>query len=79
MKGITKTFGKVVANNNINLQVSSGEIHALLGENGAGKSTLMNILSGIYIPDRGSIFISGKEEKFSSPKDAKRAKVGMIH
>ena len=79
MKGITKTFGKVVANNNINLQVNSGEIHALLGENGAGKSTLMNILSGIYIPDRGSIFISGKEEKFSSPKDAIKAKIGMIH
>lgn len=79
MKGITKTFGKVVANNNINLEVNSGEIHALLGENGAGKSTLMNILSGIYIPDRGSIFISGKEEKFSSPKDAINAKIGMIH
>ncbi|HEY5561571.1 MAG TPA: ABC transporter ATP-binding protein [Clostridiaceae bacterium] len=79
MKKITKTFGKVIANNNINLEVNSGEIHALLGENGAGKSTLMNILSGIYTPDRGSIFISGKEEKFSSPKDAIHAKIGMIH
>ena len=79
MKGITKVFGKVVANNNINLEINSGEIHALLGENGAGKSTLMNILSGIYIPDRGSIFISGKEVKFSAPKDAINAKIGMIH
>ena len=79
MKGITKAFGRVVANNNINLEIYSGEIHALLGENGAGKSTLMNILSGIYIPDRGSIFISGKEVKFSAPKDAINAKIGMIH
>lgn len=79
MKGITKIFGKVVANNNINLEINSGEIHALLGENGAGKSTLMNILSGIYIPDRGSIFISGKEVKFSTPKDAINARIGMIH
>lgn len=79
MKGITKVFGKVVANNNINLEINSGEIHALLGENGAGKSTLMNILSGIYIPDRGSIFVSGKEVKFSTPKDAICAKIGMIH
>lgn len=79
MRGITKSFGKVVANNNINLEIYSGEIHALLGENGAGKSTLMNILSGIYIPDRGSIFISGKEVKFSGPKDAINAKIGMIH
>ena len=79
MKGITKSFGRVVSNNNINLEIYNGEIHALLGENGAGKSTLMNILSGIYIPDRGSIFISGKEVKFSAPKDAINAKIGMIH
>ncbi|WP_139902117.1 ABC transporter ATP-binding protein [Clostridium thermarum] len=79
MKGITKVFGKVTANNNINLEVNSGEVHALLGENGAGKSTLMNILSGIYLPDRGSIFIDGKEVSFSSPKDAIKAKIGMIH
>ncbi|WP_163195029.1 ABC transporter ATP-binding protein [Clostridium thermarum] len=79
MKGITKVFGKVTANNNINLEVNNGEVHALLGENGAGKSTLMNILSGIYLPDRGSIFIDGKEVSFSSPKDAIKAKIGMIH
>ncbi|MDP4088083.1 MAG: ABC transporter ATP-binding protein [Bacillota bacterium] len=79
MKQITKTFGKVVANNNINLELYSGEVHALLGENGAGKSTLMNILSGIYIPDRGSIFVDGKETKFTSPKDAAKARIGMVH
>jgi nucleoside ABC transporter ATP-binding protein len=79
MKGITKTFGRVIANNNINLEIYSGEVHALLGENGAGKSTLMNILSGIYLPDSGSISIEGKEVKFTSPKDAINAKIGMIH
>lgn len=79
MKNIRKTFGSVVANNNVNLTVNSGEIHALLGENGAGKSTLMNMLSGVYTPDSGSIFIHNKEVKFSSPKDAINAKVGMIY
>ena len=70
MKNIVKTFGKVVANNNVNFSVNKGEIHALLGENGAGKSTLMNMLSGIYLPDSGSIFIEGKEVQFSAPKDS---------
>jgi simple sugar transport system ATP-binding protein len=79
MVNITKTFGKVIANKNINLSVNKGEIHALLGENGAGKSTLMNMLSGIYIPDSGSIFIEGEEVKFSSPKDSIQAGIGMIH
>ncbi|QAT39362.1 ABC transporter ATP-binding protein [Clostridium sp. JN-9] len=79
MKNIRKTFGSVVANNDVNLTVNSGEIHALLGENGAGKSTLMNILSGVYTPDSGSIFIHNKEVKFSSPKDAINAKIGMIY
>lgn len=79
MRGITKSFGKVTANSNINLDIYSGEIHALLGENGAGKSTLMNILSGIYSPDRGSIFVKGSEVKFSSPKEAIKAKIGMVH
>lgn len=79
MKNITKKFGKVVANNNINLEVYGGEIHALLGENGAGKSTLMNMLSGVYTPDSGSIFIHGKEQKFTSPKDAIKSGVGMIY
>ncbi|WMJ79506.1 ABC transporter ATP-binding protein [Clostridium sp. MB40-C1] len=79
MKDITKQFGKVVANNNINLQVYGGEVHALLGENGAGKSTLMNMLSGVYTPDSGSILIHGKEANFDSPKDAIAAGIGMIY
>lgn len=79
MKNIRKVFGKVTANENVNLLVNGGEIHALLGENGAGKSTLMNMLSGVYTPDGGSIFIHGKEVNFSSPSDAIRAGVGMIY
>ncbi|MBF4691830.1 ABC transporter ATP-binding protein [Fusibacter ferrireducens] len=79
MNDICKTFGSVRANYNINFSVNKGEIHALLGENGAGKSTLMNMLSGIYKPDSGSIFIHGKEVKFNSPKDAINQKIGMIH
>ncbi|KPU43636.1 galactose/methyl galactoside import ATP-binding protein MglA [Oxobacter pfennigii] len=79
MDNISKSFGKVLANKNINFEARSGEIHALLGENGAGKSTLMNMLSGIYTPDSGSIFIYGKEVSFHSPKDSIRAGIGMIH
>ena len=79
MRGITKTFGPVVANDKINLQVRSGEILALLGENGSGKTTLMNMLSGIYKPDSGSIFIDGKEVSIDSPEDAKRLGIGMVH
>ncbi|MCY6957049.1 ABC transporter ATP-binding protein [Clostridium brassicae] len=79
MKNITKQFGKVVANNNINLKVYGGEVHALLGENGAGKSTLMNMLSGVYTPDSGSILIHGEEANFDSPKDAIAAGIGMIY
>ncbi|SMB91574.1 nucleoside ABC transporter ATP-binding protein [Desulfonispora thiosulfatigenes DSM 11270] len=79
MQGITKTFGSVIANKNVNLTVNNGEIHALLGENGAGKSTLMNMLSGVYIPDGGSIFIHGTKVSFTSPKDSINAGIGMIH
>lgn len=79
IKNITKTFGSVVANNNICLDVRKGEIHALLGENGSGKSTLMNVLSGIYTPDSGSVFIGGKEVRFNSPKDSIKMGIGMIH
>lgn len=79
MKDITKIFGTVKATDHMNLEVNKGEIHALLGENGAGKSTLMNMLSGIYIPDSGHIFIDNKEVKFTSPRDAIKAGVGMIH
>ncbi|MHC1684321.1 MAG: ABC transporter ATP-binding protein [Clostridiaceae bacterium] len=79
VKGITKIFGKVVANNNVDFSVKAGEIHALLGENGAGKSTLMNMLSGVYTPDSGFIYIHGTEVRFSSPKDAIKSGVGMIY
>ncbi len=79
MKNICKSFGHVKANHNINFEVNKGEIHALLGENGAGKSTLMNMLSGIYNPDSGSIFINGEQVRFQSPKDAINQGIGMIH
>jgi len=79
LKGITKTFGSVVANDSINLTVKSGEILALLGENGSGKTTLMNMLSGIYHPDSGSISVKGKEICINSPKDAFALGIGMIH
>ncbi|NLI92989.1 MAG: ABC transporter ATP-binding protein [Peptococcaceae bacterium] len=79
MRDITKIFGTVKATDNMNLDVAEGEIHALLGENGAGKSTLMNMLSGIYIPDSGHIYIGDREVRFSSPRDSINAGVGMIH
>src|ERR1035437_5576784 len=79
VKGITKIFGKVVANNKVDFSVNAGEIHALLGENGAGKSTLMNMLSGVYTPDSGSIFIQNEEVEFASPKEAIQAGIGMIY
>ncbi|MFV0313836.1 MAG: ABC transporter ATP-binding protein [Anaerotignum sp.] len=79
MNNISKAFGSVKANENVNLTVYNGEIHALLGENGAGKSTLMSMLSGIYTPDSGSISIQGKEVAFSSPKDSISLGIGMIH
>ena len=68
LKGITKKFGTVIANKNIDFSVKSGEIHALLGENGSGKTTLMNMLSGIYTPDSGSIYVRGENVVFRSPK-----------
>ncbi len=79
MTGISKQFGDVAANEDVHLDVRSGEIHALLGENGAGKSTLMNMLAGIYNPDKGSIYIHGKRVQFHSPEDAIKAGIGMIH
>lgn len=79
MSGISKVFGNLRANNDINLTVYEGEVHALLGENGAGKSTLMNMLSGIYTPDEGEIEIYGEKVSFSSPKDAIKMGIGMIH
>lgn len=79
MQDICKSFGTVKANFNVNFEVNKGEIHALLGENGAGKSTLMNMLSGFYKPDSGSVYIKNKPVKFSSPKDSIKKGVGMIH
>ena len=79
LKNITKRFGTVVANDNISLSVNKGEILALLGENGSGKTTLMNMISGIYYPDEGSIFIDGKEVTIANPKDALNLGIGMVH
>ena len=78
-RGITKTFGRVVANKNCDLTVYQGEILAILGENGSGKTTLMNMVAGIYFPDEGSIFVNGQEATIASPKDAFAYKIGMIH
>jgi ABC-type uncharacterized transport system ATPase subunit len=79
MKDITKAFGAIMANEDVDLTVFNGEIHALLGENGAGKSTLMNILSGIYRQDKGTVSIYGEEVDFTSPKDSIALGIGMIH
>ncbi len=79
LKNITKTFGSVVANRDVCLSVNRGEILSILGENGSGKTTLMNMISGIYFPDSGQIFIDGKEVVIRSPKDAFDHKIGMIH
>ena len=79
MRNITKTFGSVVANDKVWLDIYRGEILALLGENGSGKTTLMNTLSGIYYPDEGQIFIDGREVSITSPKAAFELGIGMIH
>lgn len=78
-QGISKYFGNKMANKNINLSVYKGEILSLLGENGSGKTTLMNMLSGIYYPDEGTIFIGDEEAHISSPQDAFKYKIGMVH
>jgi len=79
MRDITKTFGPVVANDHAKLTIYKGEILSLLGENGSGKTTLMNMLSGIYYPDEGNIFINGEKVVIRSPKDAYDLGIGMIH
>jgi ABC-type uncharacterized transport system ATPase subunit len=79
LRGITKRFPGVLANDHIDLTLAKGEIHALLGENGAGKTTLMNILYGLYQPDEGEIFVKGKKLEVHSPTDAITAGIGMVH
>ncbi len=79
LRGITKRFPGVLANDNISFDVRAGEIHALLGENGAGKSTLMKILYGLYKPDAGEILINGQPIRIKSPTDALRQGIGMVH
>lgn len=79
LKGITKRFGSLVANDSISLKVNPGEILALLGENGAGKSTLMNVLFGMFPPDEGEILLDGKSMKFGGPREAMESGIGMVH
>lgn len=79
MRGIVKRFPGVVANNNIDLTIMPGEVHALLGENGAGKTTLMNILYGLYPADSGEIYVRGRKVSITSPSDAIKLGIGMVH
>ncbi len=78
-KGITKQFPGVLASDNVNFDLRKGEIHALLGENGAGKSTLMNLIYGLHRPDKGEIFVNGKQIDIQSPNDSIAAGIGMVH
>src|SRR5215210_6128767 len=79
MRGVTKTFGPVKANDDISITLHRGEILGLLGENGAGKSTLMKIVYGLYSPDSGSVVVDGEEVRIRDPKDAVSRGIGMVH
>ena len=79
MRGITKRFPGIVANDRVNFDLRRGEVHAVLGENGAGKSTLMNVLYGLYQADEGEILVKGKPVTFASAKDAIKTGIGMVH
>src|SRR6056297_2172043 len=79
VKNIRKTFPGVVALEDVSLSILPGEIHTLLGENGAGKSTLMNILTGLYRPDRGELLFDGEPIQFNSPRDSLALGIGMVH
>ena len=76
---ITKTFGSVVANNDITFSIEKGQVISILGENGSGKTTLLNVLAGIYEQDEGKVYIDGEEVNIKSPKDAYKLKIGMVH
>ena len=79
LKHVTKRFGSVIANKDVSLNVHHGEILAVLGENGSGKTTLMNMISGIYFPDEGEIYVDGERAHIAAPKDAFKYGIGMIH
>jgi general nucleoside transport system ATP-binding protein len=79
LRGITKRFPGIIANDHVDFDLRDGEVHALLGENGAGKSTLMNILYGLYKPDEGEVFLNGEQSEIDSPHAAIAAGIGMVH
>jgi len=79
LRGVSKSFGNLIANDQINLKVEKGEIHAILGENGAGKSTLMNIVYGLLQPDSGEILVDDQIVKIYEPSDAIKHGIGMVH